>query len=124
MTGLLIGEIHLVNLDPTVGHEIRKTRPVVVVNSGDAKNLPLAIAVPVTQWRAAWEKNPFFVVLEPSSRNGLSKKSVVDCFQIRAISHVRFIRCLGEIAVPEVDRIKAALSLILDIDPEHCAAFG
>lgn len=115
-----IGEIWLVNLDPTVGDEIRKTRPVVILNGGDAKYLALSIVVPITAWQPRWEGNPFFVTLNPDSSNGLSKRSVIDCFQIRTLSHRRFIRRLGELGEGEVDAVKTATALILDIEPEHC----
>ena len=48
------GEIHRVCLDPAFGDEIRKTRPVVVLNAGDQKSLRLAIVVPITRWRKKW----------------------------------------------------------------------
>ena len=114
------GEIHLVSLDPTVGDEIHKTRPVVVVNAGDAKRLRLAIVVPVTHWRPRWDGNPFFLTTDARPRHGLGKKLAVDCFQVRALSHQRFIKKLGELSETEMDRIRAALALILDIEPEHC----
>jgi mRNA interferase MazF len=114
------GEIHLVDLDPTVGDEIRKTRPVVVLNAGDAKNLRLAIVVPVTRWRPQWDENPFFLTAEAGPRHGLGKKLAVDCFQIRALSHQRFVKRLGELSEEEMDRLKTALSLILDVEPQHC----
>lgn len=114
------GEIYVVNLDPTIGHEIKKRRPVVVLNEGHDKHLKLAIVVPVTAWSSYWEKNPFFVSLEPNTKSGLKKKSVVDCFQIRAVSHYRFAEKIGDISNNEIDRIKKSISLILDIEPDHC----
>ncbi|NIA09729.1 MAG: type II toxin-antitoxin system PemK/MazF family toxin [Nitrospiraceae bacterium] len=114
------GEIYWVNLDPTIGDEIKKRRPVIVINGGHDKHLKLAIAVPVTAWNPYWEENPFFVSLEPNSNNGLEKKSVVDCFQIRAISHKRFAEKIGNISETEIDLIKKSIALILDIDPQHC----
>ena len=114
------GEIHLVCLDPTVGDEIRKTRPVVILNAGDQKHLRLAIVVPVTQWRPKWEKNPFFVTADPEPRHGLDRKLAIDCFQIRALSHDRFVRRLGRLNATEMDRVKTALALILDVETEHC----
>lgn len=114
------GEVYLVNLDPTIGDEIKKTRPVVVLNAGDQKNLRLAIVAPVTRWQRRWDGNPFSLTLEPGPFHGLAKKSVVDCFQIRALSHNRFVRRLGEVTSAEMDHIKKALALILDIEPEHC----
>lgn len=114
------GEIYWVNLDPAIGDEIKKKRPVVILNGGHKKHLKLAIVVPMTTWNPAWEDNPFFVSLNPDSKNGLQKKSVVDCFQIRAISHNRFADKIGEISHDEVDLLKKSITLILDIDPEHC----
>jgi len=76
--------------------------------------------VPVTAWSPYWKKNPFFVSLEPNSSNGLQKKSAIDCFQIRAISHKRFVGKIGNISDDEIYLIKKSIALILDIDPEHC----
>lgn len=104
-----------------MGDEIRKTRPVVVLNPGHAKNLRLAIVVPVTGWKARWETHPFFLTLDPEARHGLQKKSAVDCFQLRALSHGRFVKKLGSLNELEIDRIRFSIALILGIEPEHCA---
>ena len=114
------GEIYWVNLDPAIGDEIKKRRPVIVVNGGHDKHLRLAIVVPVTAWSPYWDRNPFFISLEPDSNNGLRKKSAVDCFQIRAISHNRFVEKIGNISNDEIDLIKKSVALIMDIEPEHC----
>ena len=114
------GEIYWVNLEPTLGDEIRKKRPVVLLNAGHAKHLRLAIVVPVTGWKAQWEDHPFFVPLDPTPFSGLDKKSVVDCFQIRAVSHQRFLEKAGTVSEYQLDQIKRAVALILDIDPEQC----
>ncbi len=114
------GDIYWVNLDPSAGDEIRKKRPVVILNPGHAKHLRLAIVVPVTGWKRQCENHPFFVSLEPTPANGLSKKSVIDCFQLRAVSHNRFLEKVGSASEIEMDRMKTAIALILDIDPEHC----
>ena len=114
------GEIYWVNLDPTVGDEIKERRPVIILNGGHDKHLKLAIVVPVTAWSPYWDENPFFVTLEPNSKNGLSKKSSVDCFQIRAISHNRFVKKIGNISSDEINIINTSIALILYIEPEHC----
>ena len=41
------GEIWLVNLDPVLGVEIRKTRPVVIVNSDAIGVLPIRLIAPI-----------------------------------------------------------------------------
>ena len=117
---LKIGDIVWVNLDPTLGDEIRKKRPVVVLNNGHEKHLRLAIVVPITNWTALWENNPFFVSMEPSKQNGLKKKSAIDCFQIRAVSHQRVVDRLGSVTPFELTQIKKSLALILDLEPEDC----
>ena len=113
------GEIYWVNPNPTIGDEIKKRRPVVVLNGGHDKHLKLAIVVPVTTWSSYWEKNPFFVSLGPNTKSGLKKKSVADCFQIRAVSHNRFEEKIGEISNDEITQIKKSITLILDIEPKH-----
>lgn len=117
---LKIGDIVWVNLDPTVGDEIKKKRPVVVLNNGHEKHLRLAIVAPVTNWTELWDNNPFFVILDPSKQNGLKKKSAVDCFQVRAVSHQRVLDRLGAVTPSELTQIKKALALILDLEPEDC----
>ena len=117
---LKIGDIYQVNLDPTIGDEIKKSRPVIILNAGHDKNLRLAIVVPVTAWNPRWKGNPFFLSIEPTSGHGLKKRSAVDCFQIRALSHARFIRKLGTLSQNDIDSIKRSIALILDIEPEHC----
>src|SRR6185503_17069996 len=98
---------------------MNKTRPVIVLNPGDAKSLRLAIVVPVTAWKPHWEANAFFLTIEPKTHHGLTKKSAVDCFQLRALSHDRFRERLGELSSDEMEQVKRALSLILDIDARH-----
>jgi mRNA interferase MazF len=58
--------------------------------------------------------------LKPNKKSGIKKKSVVDCFQIRAVSHNRFAEKIGELVKDEIDQIKRAIALILDIESEHC----
>ncbi len=49
--GINRGEVWLVNLDPTMGTEIRKTRPVVVINSDAVGTLPIRLVAPLTEWK-------------------------------------------------------------------------
>ena len=45
------GEIWIINLDPTVGSEIKKTRPAIIINDDALGKLPLRIIVPLTDWK-------------------------------------------------------------------------
>ena len=114
------GEIYWVSLDPAIGNEIKKKRPVLVLNAGHDKHLKFAIVLPITAWNPYWKGNPFFVPLESGANTGLQKKSVVDCFQIRAISHRRFAEKIGNISNDEISLVKKSIALILDIEPEDC----
>jgi len=73
-------EIWLINLDPTVGAEIRKTRPVVIVSNDSLGNLPLRVVVPITDWKDRYLIASWMVQLTHDSANGLSKTSAADCF--------------------------------------------
>ncbi len=108
-------EIWLINLDPTIGAEIKKIRPAVIVNDNALGKLPLKIIVPVTDWKDHYSIAPWMIRIDPSAINGLNKISSVDCFQIRSVSQQRFVRKIG-ILDPGIDeRIKSSLPKVLSI---------
>jgi mRNA interferase MazF len=111
-------EIWLINLDPTIGAEIKKTRPAIVVNDNSLGKLPLKIIVPLTDWKERYEIAPWMVYIKPDTLNNLSKESAADCFQIRSISEerLRFIRKIGRISSSNLVEIKDALSKVLTIE--------
>ncbi|MBS3771340.1 MAG: type II toxin-antitoxin system PemK/MazF family toxin [Bacteroidales bacterium] len=108
----------LINLDPTIGAEIKKTRPAIIVNDDSLGKLPLKIIVPLTDWNQRYEVAPWMVKIEANSRNGLTKNSSADCFQIRSISEKRFVKRLGNITKSELDEIRIGLSKVLSIENE------
>ena len=91
-------EIWLANLDPVLGVEIRKTRPVLVVNSDSIRALPIRLVAPITEWKDYFSRNVWHVKLEPNAANGLIKPSVVDTLQLRGIDTLRLVRKLGEVS--------------------------
>lgn len=109
------GEIWLINLDPTIGAEIRKIRPAVIVNDDELGILPLKVIVPITDWKDNYKIAPWMVKILPNKINNLEKASSADCFQIRSISQERFVRKIGKIGETELIKIKQALSLVLKI---------
>lgn len=109
-------EIWLINLDPTIGAEIKKTRPAIVVNDNTLAKLPLKIIVPLTDWKERYEIAPWMVYIQPDTINNLSKKSAADCFQVRSIAVERFIRKIGRISSNNLEEIKNALSKVLAIE--------
>jgi mRNA interferase MazF len=108
-------EIWLINLDPTVGAEIRKTPPAVVVSDNAVGILPLKVIVPITDWKDKYAIAPWMVRLEPDRTNGLSKPSAADAFQVRSIAQQRFTQRLGSISDNELRQITKALATVLKI---------
>jgi mRNA interferase MazF len=112
---MLRGAIWLVSLDPTVGSEIRKTRPCVIVNDDEIGILPLKVIVPITDWKESFNIRPWMVRIEPSSDNGLVKLSGADAFQIRSVAESRLIEKLGSVSDLDLGRIEKALAIVLKI---------
>ena len=109
------GEIWLINLEPTVGAEIRKTRPAVIVNDDAIGILPLKVIVPITEWKERYAVAPWLVRLEPDVENGLTKLSTADAFQVRSVAQERFVRKLGELSDTVMQEITKALAVVLSI---------
>jgi mRNA interferase MazF len=112
---MLRGAIWLVNLDPTVGSEIRKTRPCVIVNDDAIGILPLKVIVPITDWKESFNIRPWMVRIEPSSDNGLVKMSGADTFQIRSVAESRLVEKLGNVSELDLGLIEKALAVVLRI---------
>jgi len=103
------GEIWLVNLDPTVGSEIRKTRPVVIISSDLVGILPLKVIVPFTDWKDRYATASWMVRIDPGDNNGLSKPSAADGLQVRSVSQNRLIKRLGVLPPIQIEQIKQAV---------------
>ncbi len=111
-------EVWLINLDPAIGAEIKKTRPAIIVNDNSLGKLPLKIIVPITDWKDHYEIAPWMIKIEPDSKNGLGKPSSADCFQVRSVSQDRFVKRIGELSDSIMDEIRIGLSKVLSIDTE------
>lgn len=109
------GEVWLINLDPTVGSEIQKTRPAVIVNDDAIGILPLRVIVPITAWQERYAIAPWMVRLDSDPENGLDKPSAADAFQVRSVSQIRFVRRLGNISTQALQDITRALATVFSI---------
>ena len=110
------GEIWLVSLDPTVGSEIKKTRPAIIVNDNTLGKLPLKIIVPLTDWKERYSIAPWMIKVVPDKQNKLIKESSADCFQIRSVAEERCVRKLGQADIETMNRIRKALATVLNIE--------
>lgn len=108
------GEIWLVSLDPTIGAEIRKTRPVIVVSSDAIGALPIKLVAPLTEWKEYLAKNVWHVKISPDSLNGLAKTSAVDTLQLRGLDTQRFVQKLGRVSPSVMRSIVAAIAAVIE----------
>ena len=111
------GDIWIVDLNPTKGAEIDKRRTAVVLSCDGLGRLPLHIIVPITEWRPTFAAYPWFERLVPSAKNGLSKESGADAFQIRSVSRDRFVDKIGAIARPQLEGICMRVALCIGLNP-------
>ena len=113
----LRGEIWVVRLDPGAeGHEIRKTRPCVVIQT-DALNRHRAasIVAALTEHSDRKASYPFCVPLE-TGEGGVVKPSVVNAAQVRTVDETRLIRRLGALPSERMREVDRALRIALDLD--------
>lgn len=109
------GEVWLLNLDPTIGAEIKKTRPVVVVSSNSIGRLPLKVIVPLTEWNDAFATSRWHVRIDPDRNNGIRKISAADAFQIRSLSLNRFVKRLGALDAVQLEEIVQAVAIVVEL---------
>ena len=107
------GEIYFANLDPTVGAEIKKKRPVLIVsNNANNKAASTITILPITS--NTKKIYPFEVLLE-TEHSKLPKSSKVQCHQIRTISKMRITgKNINAVNEKIMRQIEAALKLHLD----------
>lgn len=112
------GEVWWVNLDPTVGSEIQKTRPAVVLSSDAFAGAPVRLVVPVTTWQDRFTNRPNLVRLDASKQNGLNNASAGDVLQLRCLSLERFSQRLGRLEADLLEELAAAAVVVIDYYPE------
>ena len=110
---MLRGEVWLINLEPTVGAEIRKTRPAVIVSEDAIGILPLRVVVPLTEWKERYEIAPWLVRVDSDGDNHLDKPSAADAFQIRSVSQTRFVSRLGRVITADLEAIVGAVQVVV-----------
>jgi len=108
------GEIWKVNLDPTIGAEIRKSRPVVVVSSDAIGALPIRLVAPLTEWKEHFAHNVWHVKVAPDNINGLTKTSAVDTLQLRGVDTQRFVQKIGNVSPTVLTSIVTAIVAVIE----------
>lgn len=111
------GEVWRVDLEPTRGAEMQKTRPAVVLSSDRLGRLPLRLIVPLTGWSEGYTSLAWMVRVEATQANGLTKLSAADAFQTRGASLERFGNRLGVLSEETLAQIAIALALTVEYQP-------
>jgi mRNA interferase MazF len=111
MTTISRGDIWTVQFDPSQGDEIGKRRPAVVLTAPGIGRMQLHIIVPVTGWRASFQRYVWMVQLPADNQTGLTKVSAADAFQVKSVSIERFQTHLGSVSENQLNQIAAAVAL-------------
>ena len=108
------GEVYLVNFDPVIGAEIRKTRPALILQNDIAnRHSPLTIVAAIT----SQFEEPLYPteVLLTAGEGGTTKDSVILLNQIRSVDKRRLTRRLGMIRSESIRRVDRSLQISLGL---------
>ena len=106
------GEIYLLALDPVMGREISKTRPVVVVSNNKNNEFSGTLTIiPITS-KNLQKIYPFEVFLTKGTGK-LPKDSKVKADQIRTLDKSRIVKFIGTLEKKEIDQIEKAIKIHL-----------
>ena len=108
------GDIYLVNFDPAVGAEIKKTRPALVIQNDIGNEYsPITIVAAIT---SKFEEPPYptEVIMEPVE-SGLPLRSAVVLNQIRSVDRRRLARRLGHAGLKTMNRVDHAIQISLGL---------
>lgn len=113
------GDIVLVNLPQTTdgaGHEQVGTRPALIVQD-DATNdtLSVIMIVPFTSSLKA-QRFAHTILIEPTEKNGLTVKSVLLVFQLRAIDRQRVAGKIGHLEKELIEKVNQEMKNLLGLD--------
>jgi len=104
------GEVYLVSFDPTLGAEIKKTRPALILQNDIANRYsPITIVAAIT----SQVEEPLYPteVLVRAPEGGLKADSLVLLNQIRSIDKQRLRRRMGRLKPETMEKVERALLL-------------
>ncbi len=108
------GEIYLVNFDPTIGAEIKKTRPALVIQNDIANRYsPLTIVCAIT----SQYDEPLYPteVLVRTPEGGMRVDSIILANQVRSVDKQRLVKRLGLLRPETIQKVDQALRLSLSL---------
>src|SRR5438876_9379107 len=105
------GALYLCSFDPTVGHEIQKIRPALVIQNDIGNRYSSLTIVAAVTSRVSPVPYPVEVVIEPTAANGLDVRSSIRLDQIRSVDRQRLIRRLGVVDAGTMDKVDEAIRI-------------
>ena len=108
------GFIYLAALDPVIGNEIAKTRPVAVISNDKNNEFSGTVTVLPLTSKNLRKIYPFEVYLGKRTGN-LPKNSKVKADQIRTLDKSRLVKLIGELGIKEIEAIEKALKIHLEL---------
>jgi mRNA interferase MazF len=109
------GEIYIATLDPVVGKEISRVRPVVVVSNDKSNRFSGTVTIlPITSKKLE-RIYPFEVLLAKGIGN-LPKDSKIKANQIRTLDKSRLVKFIGSLEEKEMERVDKAIKIHLSLN--------
>lgn len=100
-------QLFLVNLDPTIGAEMKKTRPCLVVSPDEINDyLKTVIIVPLTSVK---RELPTRILIKACDQSGLANDSYAVLDQIKTVDKMRLVKKIGEISEAEKHAVSEVL---------------
>jgi mRNA interferase MazF len=112
MTAFKLGQIWLVNFDPSYGHEYKKVRPALIIQKDKyiASSSLLAV-VPISSQTD--KQTELDILIKSNSQNRLMKDSLLKMKQISSFDKGRFIKLIGIIDEATMKLVKKNIKLYL-----------
>ncbi len=108
-----IGDIYLVEIPSSNGHEQAGMRPGILMQDADSQ-LPTVLIIPLTSKLMA-QAFPGTTLVQPNAANGLTTASVALVFQLRAIDKRRLKHKIGQLNAKELKVIQAQVKLLMKL---------
>ena len=108
------GEIYLTALDPALGHEIKKTRPVLIIQNDITNRFGLTTIVAAITSKVSTPPYPNEVVVQPTG-TGLGIVSTIRLDQVRTVDRQRLIKRLGRVDAQVMHKVDQAIKISLGL---------
>jgi mRNA interferase MazF len=111
-----LGSIWLVNFDPSIGTEIRKTRPAIIVSATIFNQRRKVTVLPITSSSPDSRLLPVVVPITPDQINGLVIESFIVCIDPTTFDKQRLVKQLGMLNPAQIRQVQSILCSYLELD--------